>query len=616
MDLYNNTNSKDFNSSKVPLTIQEFNSDDKVEEVNRLINILSSRKKLSIIVSMLMFFQEKNYPKILKDYLIEGVKDFIENNPGRVISYNGDPFTRENCFMGMRVVIGKHRVFIKEVIDGAEYLHVNLSTTANFLSDEISKICVGPRNNRPIHSSLVDDPKFEYKSQNLNGDRLGNIEKISFNQGENLENSKHIEIEKKIGTDGSFGLNEDSDFDEIVSNKIDMRDDDEFSEEQEEKILNKKNDANIGSRGNIINLGESDEGEKAVNEYNLSRPKANPNNINKYKNNNIYEEDLEDNNYNNINSNEIPKYSANSSLFSKEFRDIDVKLLQNKSRRNKKINKNNPLEINKSKYSFQDIISIKNLGKSSPVNTYLKDNKESIQKYLELFTLMKNIGEEGKKQIERLEKLNPSNNQDDSQISLNSENNTNNNVNMEEVFHEFEIKKDNLIRTYKRINSTVGSIYTISNNNDNLDNNLIKDDINYLNLNNKIYNNLLEEMFPLFDLIHSQTQHFAIANITKNLQKISDLLKQNDIGFKNFFVFVQSLINRIPMGAVKGNNLCDILGDEKEDINERKKHFYEILNKEKENLINVIKPVLEKCSPNNTNDGIKMDNIKKNKDEI
>ena len=50
--------------SKVPLVIKEFNSDEKVEEVNRLINILSARKKLSIIVSMLMFFQDKNYPKI------------------------------------------------------------------------------------------------------------------------------------------------------------------------------------------------------------------------------------------------------------------------------------------------------------------------------------------------------------------------------------------------------------------------------------------------------------------------------------------------------------------------------------------------------------------------
>ena len=426
------------------------------------------------------------------------------------------------------------------------------------------------------------------------------MEKNTFEEGENLGNSQKFENEKKIGTDGGLGLNEDSDFDEMNPNNLDMRDDDEFSEEQEEKIMSKNNNNINNPKGTIINLGESDEGEQVLDEKNFTRPIINKNNIN---NNNIYEEDIEYKNANQTYFNNVPKLSVNSGLFSKEFRDIDVKLLQNKSRRNNKNKNKNPLEINKGKYSFQEIITIKNLGKSSPVNTYLKENKDSIQKYLELFTLLQTIGKEGQKQFERLEKLNPStNNQDDSksQISINSENN--NNVNMEEVFHEFEIKKDNLIRTYKRIHSTVGSIYNISNGNNSLDNNLIKDDINYLNLNNKLYNNLLEEMFPLFDLIHSQTQHFAIANITKNLQKLSDKLKQNDVGFKNFFGFVQSLINRIPLGAIKGNNLCDILGDEKEDIEERKKHFYEILNKERDNLLNFIKPVMEKCCNESKNE--------------
>ena len=598
MKLYNN-NSNDFHSSlqsnKVPLTIQEFNSDEKVEEVNRLINILASRKKLSIIVSMLMFFQEKNYPKILKDYLIEGVKDFIDDNPGKVISYNGDPFTRDNCFMGMRVVMGKHRVFLKEVIDGAEYLHVNLSTTANFLSDEISKICQGPRNNRPIHCSLVDEPKYEYKNRNLVGDKI-NFNKNTFENGENLENSK------KIGTNMNTRIIDDSDYDEIANN-LDMRDDDEFSEGQEEKIIKNNN-----LKGNIINLGESDEGEPN-DDFNFAKPKeVSNNNSNKNLINEDYNDDDIDVEYKDLkesnNLEEEPKLSANSSLFSKEFRDIDVKLLQNKSRRNNK-NKNS-LEIYKSKYSFKEIVSIKNFGKHSPVNSYLKENKESILKYLELFNLLITTGQEGEKQIERLEKLNPTNNIDDSKSQISNSEYSNNN--MEEVFKEFEIKKDNLIRVYKRISTTVGSLYTISNNNDNIDINLIKDDLNYLNLNSTIYNLLLTEMFPLFDSIHSQTQHFSIANITKNLQKLSDTLKQNDVGFKNFFVFVQSLINRIPIGAIKGNNLCDILGDEKEDINERKKHFNDILIKEKNDLMNIIEPVLKKYSENNKEkDNMKID---------
>ena len=211
------------------------------------------------------------------------------------------------------------------------------------------------------------------------------------------------------------------------------------------------------------------------------------------------------------------------------------------------------------------------------------------------FKLLQSIGKEGGKQFERLEKLNPTINQEDSRSQMDNSENKNNN--MEEVFNEFEIKKDNLIRIYKRIQSTVSNIYTFSNSSQKNDS-LLKDDVNYLKLNSKEFNNLLEEMFPLFDLIHSQTQHFAIANITKNLRKISDSLKENDVGFKNFFVFVQSLINRIPIGAIKGNNLCDILGDENEEIEERKKHFCEILNKEKIDLINNIEPVLKQFNNN------------------
>jgi hypothetical protein len=375
-----------------------------------------------------------------------------------------------------------------------------------------------------------------------------------------------------------------------------MRDDDEFSEGQEEKILN-KNSNNL--KGNIINLGESDD------DFLFSRPKnlSNKNSsILNDDNNNDNDNDNEINEERNIyepdNFGDAPKCMASTSLFSKEFRDIDVKLLQNKSRR--KAKNKTQTDIIKSKNSFSDVVSIKNFGKASSINAYLKENKESILKYLELFKLMETLGQEGQKQFERLEKLNPSNNnQDDSksQISYNNDNNSNNN--MEEVFNEFEIKKNNLIRIYKRIQSTVGSIYTFSNNN--TDHNLIKDDVNYLDFNSKIYDNLLEEMFPLFDSIHSQTQHFAIANITKNLQKISDSLKENDIGFKSFFNFVQSLINRIPMGAIKGNNLCDILGDEKEEIKIRKNHFYDILNKEKLNLVNIIEPSL-KYFHNNSNE--------------
>ena len=55
-----------------------------------------------------------------------------------------------------------------------------------------------------------------------------------------------------------------------------MRDDDEFSEGQEEKILKKTNN---NLKGNIINLGESDEGEQN-DEFNFAKPKIQSNNSN------------------------------------------------------------------------------------------------------------------------------------------------------------------------------------------------------------------------------------------------------------------------------------------------------------------------------------------------
>ena len=91
----------------VPNYIPMYNSEEKVDEINRLLEILSKRKRYSIVVAMLLVFQKFNYQKLLKDFLIQGVKDYISANPFKVVSYNGVPFTVKNCFMGMRVIIGK-----------------------------------------------------------------------------------------------------------------------------------------------------------------------------------------------------------------------------------------------------------------------------------------------------------------------------------------------------------------------------------------------------------------------------------------------------------------------------------------------------------------------------
>ena len=50
---------------------------------------------------------EKNFncPKL---FFYEELDD---NNPYKVVSFTGVPFSVKNCLMGMRVIIGKHRMF-------------------------------------------------------------------------------------------------------------------------------------------------------------------------------------------------------------------------------------------------------------------------------------------------------------------------------------------------------------------------------------------------------------------------------------------------------------------------------------------------------------------------
>ena len=70
----------------IPTIMPMFNSEEKVDELNRLLDILAKRKKYSIIVSMLIVFQKHNYQKLLKDFLTDGVKEIIIKYPLRVVS--------------------------------------------------------------------------------------------------------------------------------------------------------------------------------------------------------------------------------------------------------------------------------------------------------------------------------------------------------------------------------------------------------------------------------------------------------------------------------------------------------------------------------------------------
>ena len=148
-------------NSDVPYIMPMFNSEEKIQEVNRLLEILAKRKKYSIVVTMLLVFQKFNYQKIMREYLLSGVKQIIIENPLRVVSYHGVPFTTKNFIRGMRVEYGKHKLFNKEMIDGIEYYYTNIVYTCIYLSDEIAKICKGSKNLKTVHYSLIDDLELE-----------------------------------------------------------------------------------------------------------------------------------------------------------------------------------------------------------------------------------------------------------------------------------------------------------------------------------------------------------------------------------------------------------------------------------------------------------------------
>ena len=221
--------------SGVPKVIPMYNSEEKVNEINRLLEILAKRKHYSIVVTMLVVFQKFNYQKLLKDYLISCVKDFIAANPYKVVSYNGVPFTPKNCFMGMKVIIGKHRIVQKDKIEGNEYLNVNLVHTCIFLSDEIAKISKGVKGSRPIHSSLLDEIEIEEKGINFN--------------------NNNILSEKRKRTESEFGDETYGDDISTCTDKKKYKNGNLNSVDSEESIKKKKNDENDSkqkSKNNIL----------------------------------------------------------------------------------------------------------------------------------------------------------------------------------------------------------------------------------------------------------------------------------------------------------------------------------------------------------------------------
>ena len=521
--------------SGVPNVIPMYNNEEKVDEINRLLEILSKRKKYSIVVAMLLVFQKFTFQKLLKDFLIQGVKDYIAANPFKVVSYNGVPFTVKNCFMGMRVIIGKHRIFQKEMIDGCEYLNVNLVYTCIFLSDEIAKICKGARNRRPIHSSLLDELDIEEKGLH------------------NLLNEKRLREESN-----DF-------YNDEMSNMTDkIKDEGENDNNSSQSTTKKKN--------NPINFVENEE------------------------------------------KNGKKKFGSNLSTSSQDQ--------SSKAKTNIMSNKTIffPKDTNYLKCPLNDYLTIWNFGKSSPVNLYLKDNIQNISKVRKIFTLMKEVGQKGQNYIENLSKYIPSQIAAPSQKDDSTKTICQNLEKINNTYKEYNSKKKKLIQIYQRLKATVENMKLGGYN---PDKNLIEDDSQYLNMIGRRYDDLLKDIYPLFNEIHNYDKFCPIKSIGVNLLSLSKTLKENELIFRLFTLFSQNLVNLFPHEANSINTLSDLLMDDKLSDKEREEKLYEIAAKEKNNLLKSAEPIKKMANDNcnnnfdtveKSNNNINVNDLKENND--
>ena len=581
------------NSIKTILPI--FNDEEKIDEINRLLDILSKRKRYSILVTMLLVFQKYNFQKLLKEFLVEGVQQIILANPFKVVSFSGVPFTIKNCFMGMRVIIGKHRIFQKELVEGYEYLNVNLVYTCIFLTDEIAKICKGSKNSKPVHSSLLDELDIVENNGNKDASPPLNVGVINNNSNtlsqSSMNNSGNTNFlkEKRKRSKEQESEEFDDDQDEEPGNESGNSEYEETSTQAGKKVSNKNANNKNSNNGkqmqikvsssdiyknkneaptkkpneNIINLGDSEESDE------------NQKNANNAKNKNINNNQKKNNNKN-IAKNHPKEDKPVNQLFANIFY---------------------PKDVNYFKCSLQDFLAVWNFDKASPVNVYLKDNYQNISKIKNVFVFMQNIGAKGQNFLEKLIKYIPELN---NAASLTEEEKAkiNDNEDLKEskeildkmnsinsVYKEYDNKKKKLINIYQRIKSTVENIKVGATSEGKL---FLKEDIEYLDMINKRFDQIMNEIIPLFNQLCEFNKENLLKNIGISLQNVSRNLKENDLTLKSFSIFIQNLIQLFPHESNNMNTVNDLILNESLSVEERDKYFREIITREKDLILNNI----------------------------
>ena len=619
------------------------NSEEKLDEINRLLDILSKRKRYSILVTMLLVFQKYKFQKLLKEFLVEGVQQIILANPFKVVSFSGVPFTIKNCFMGMRVIIGKHRIFQKEMVDGYEYLNVNLVYTCIFLTDEIAKICKGSKNSKPVHSSLLDELDIMENNGNNNNNTssglnlggLGSYNSSSSNKSTNNTSNNNLLSEKRKRSKGESEEEENDDEEQ------EQEQDQDQEEEQEQENFSDNSEyeeSSAKAAKKSKNKKENKANKPAKNNQNKRNNKTNNkanNKANTNTNSNSSSKQMQAKLPNNDTKNEKTHKSNDNIISLEDSVEDDENGAKGNNRNNtqKKTNNKNPSkkektekkesnplsqlfanifypkDVNYFKCSLQDFLSVWNFDKSSPVNVYLKDNYQNISKIKNVFIFMQNIGEKGQNFLEKLIKYIPELNnaanlteEEKSKINENEDLKESkeildkiNSINL--VFKEYDNKKKKLINIYQRIKSTVENIKIGATSEGKL---FLKEDVEYLDMINKRFDQIMSEIIPLFNQLCEFYKDHMLKNLSFNLQNVSRNLKENDLTLKAFSIFTQNLIQLFPRESGDINTVNDLILNESMSVEERDKIFRDIITREKDRILNNIEEY-KKIYENNEN---------------
>ena len=483
----------------------------------------------------------------------------------------------------MRVEYGKHKLFNKEMIDGIEYYYTNIVYTCIYLSDEIAKICKGSKNLKTVHYSLIDDLELEGKAFPMSAE-TGNNNDIYLNEKRKRDNQEDETISRSN--------------DKPISEGVSLRNKRKYGEKDQ---------------NNIINLHDSDESDddnkKKPDVKSFSTTENTLNETNTNMNSSI--------NKNSNNENISNKLKGDNSETASQHHVITEKLNYKQIKRNTLIHYQDDLHL--LKYTIHDVLNLFDYSKDSPLYQYLKDNYENITTLRDVFALCQNIGTKGQTLMENLYKIIPEDFTKDENVNESEVKVANLGTDKEmqqklehinELYKKYEDKKKNLLYLYQLIQSTVKNIRHSGNE---FDKEMVKNDLKYIDMNEKKFEEIADEMFPLLTEIYNYfVENFKIKDTTTSLQNILNSLSKNEMNFKTFLNFTQNLAVLLPFSQNKnGKNIFDYFMREDLTVEEREKEFKNTVLQEKNLLLKYITPLRKYFSEEKDEKGAKTKNENK-----